>query len=208
MKFDKKNLKKFLIILTLIMFVVTIYKISSTYALLQSQTESVISKEIGKWNIKINENDITNGLSQEIVIDNFKMVTNSNVKDGKIAPGTSGTLDLILDPVDTDVSVRFDVSFNKISQAEQIKLISIEKVDGNTNLIKTAESTYSGVMGLSEITNKTAAVTIRIEIGWENDEANNEIDTKIGTAQTLDLEIPIEINVCQYLGEEIIEFNG
>ena len=207
MKINKKVLKKCLIIITMLAFSFTLYKVSTTYALLQSETKSQIKQEIGKWNIKINESDITNGLSQEVVIDNFSMDENANVKSGKIAPGVSGSLELVLDPVDTDVAVRFDVSIDEVEE-QQIELVSIEKIDGPGTIVKTAVNTYSGIMNLSEITNQTAKTTIKIVVRWENNEANNESDTKIGTSTGYKLKVPIKINVSQYLGETLEEYNG
>ena len=206
MKIDKKVLKKFLIILTMLAFCFTLYQISTTYALLQSETNSSIVQEIGKWNIKLNESDITNGLSQEVVIDNFSVDENVNVKSGKIAPGVTGSLEIVLDPVDTQVAVRFDVSFESIED-EQIELVSIEKIDGTSEIVKTGANTYSGIMNLSEITNKTAKTTIKIVIKWENNEDNNESDTIIGTSIGYKLKVPIKVNVSQYLGETLEEYN-
>ena len=205
MKLNKKIFKKFLIILTMLMFSFTMYKISQTCALLESATQSKVTKEIGKWNIKLNEEDITNGLTQDIVINNFLMSENENVKDGKIAPGVSGSLELTLDPQDTEVSVRYDISLGDIDK-EQIKLNSVELIEGTGALVKTAEGTYSGIMNLSEITNKTAKTTIKLSVLWENDENNNVSDTVIGTQKGYNLEIPITINVSQYLGEKLDEY--
>lgn len=207
MKFNNKFLKKFLIILTMITISFTMYRIIITYSLLQSKTNSNIVHEIGKWNIKLNETDITNGLTQEVVIDNFSIDRNANVKEGKIAPGVSGNLELTLDPVNTQVAVRFDISIEEVAE-QQVKLVSIEKIDGVGELIKTDENTYSGIMNLSEITNQTAKATIKIVILWENDEANNESDTLIGTSKGYSLKVPIKVKVSQYLGENLEEYNG
>lgn len=207
MKFNNKFLKKFLIILTMITISFTMYRIIITYSLLQSKTNSNIVHEIGKWNIKLNETDITNGLTQEVVIDNFSIDRNANVKEGKIAPGVSGNLELTLDPVNTQVAVRFDISIEDVAE-QQVKLVSIEKIDGVGELIKTDENTYSGIMNLSEITNQTAKATIKIVILWENDEANNESDTLIGTSKGYSLKVPIKVKVSQYLGENLEEYNG
>lgn len=207
MRINKKFLKKILIILTMLAFIFTLYKIGTTYALLQSETNSSIVQEIGKWNIKLNESDITNGLSQEVVIDNFSMDENANVKSGKIAPGVSGSLEIVLDPVDTQVAVRFDVSFESIEE-EQIELVSIEQIDGTSEVVRTGENTYSGIMNLSEINNKTAKTTIKIVIKWENNEENNVSDTVIGTSTGYKLKVPIKVNVSQYLGETLEEYNG
>ena len=53
MKANNK-IKVLLMRLTLIMLVITIYVISTTYALFQSQIKGSVVKNVGKWSIKIN----------------------------------------------------------------------------------------------------------------------------------------------------------
>lgn len=207
MKFDKKILKKSLIILTIIMICVTIHRIVQTYALLETNKTGQIQQKIAKWNIELNETDITNGLSEDIIIDNFQLSQNSNVLAGKIAPGINGSVDLSLDPKDTDVSIRYDLTLAELEE-QPIKISSIEIVEGTGTLIQTGENTYTGLMNLNKIKNGNAGVTVRINVYWENDESNNDRDTLIGTQYGLKLRVPIKVSVKQYLGETIEEYTG
>lgn len=205
MKFDKRLLKKALAIITTLMFIVSLYQIHSTYSLLQSEVIGNVEHKIAKWNIELNNTDITNGTSQEIIIRDFTFVVDSNVKEGKIAPGVYGMIDLTIDPKDTDVSVRYDITLGDI-QDLPISINDIEIVDGNGTLIKTDKDTYTGIMKLDKIKNNTAKVTVRITVAWENREENNEKDTEIGTQSGYTLDIPINVKAVQYLGEQITEY--
>ena len=207
MKFDKKILKKSLIILTIIMICVTIHRIVQTYALLETNKTGQIQQKIAKWNIELNETDITNGLSEDIIIDNFQLSQNNNVLAGKIAPGINGSVDLSLDPKDTDVSIRYDLTLAELEE-QPIKISSIEIVEGTGTLIQTGENTYTGLMNLNKIKSGNAGVTVRINVYWENDESNNDRDTLIGTQYGLKLRVPIKVSVKQYLGETIEEYTG
>ena len=62
-----------------------------------------------------------------------------------------------------------------------ISIENIEIIEGNGQLFNTSENTYTGIMSLENINNKTAKVKIRITVLWENNEENNERDTLIGT---------------------------
>ena len=205
MKFDKKILKKSLIILTIIMICVTIHKIVQTYALFETNKSGQIEQAIAKWNIELNETDITNGLTEDIIIDNFQLSQNNNVLAGKNAPGISGAVELTLNPKDTDVSIRYDLTLEDLGE-QPIKISSIEMIEGTGTLIRTGENTYTGLMNLDKIKNGTANVTVRINVYWENDESNNARDTLIGTQYGLKLRVPINVSVKQYLGENIEEY--
>lgn len=204
---NKKNIKKLFIILTLVFLIITIYKIVETYSLFQSESDATVELPIAKWNIELNETDITNGLSEEIIINDFSVVEDANVKEGKIAPGMYGMVDLTLDPIDTDVSVKYEITLGDIGD-QPIRLQSVQLVSGNSTLIRTDEDKYTGIMNLQNIKNNTATVTIRITVLWENDENNNETDTLIGTELGHTLDIPISVDVIQYLGEEIVPYVG
>ena len=79
-----------------------------------------------------------------------------------------------------------------------------ECVSGDT-LIKTGENTYTNVLTLNDI--KTGIKNnIRVNFSWNNIETNNIEDSKLGLIYNNKIEIPVEIEVLQYLGEEIKEY--
>lgn len=205
MKANNK-IKVLLMRLTLIMLVITIYVISTTYALFQSQIKGSVVKNVGKWSIKINGADVLKGTSEEFNMQQFVVDENENTKPGKMAPGTTGLFELSIDPTDTQISVRYDISIvlDEITN-DKVQLISVEK-DSTNNIVKTAENTYTGIIPLEEI-EKGAIDLVKIKFYWENDEQNNMVDSEIGTIINSKIQIPVKVNITQYLGEEITAFS-
>ena len=205
MKANNK-IKVLLMRLTLIMLVITIYVISTTYALFQSQIKGSVVKNVGKWSIKINGADVLKGTSEEFNMQQFVVDENENTKPGKMAPGTTGLFELSIDPTDTQISVRYDISIvlDEITN-DKVQLISVEK-DSTNNIVKTAENTYTGIIPLEEI-EKGAIDLVKIKFCWENDERNNMVDSEIGTIINSKIQIPVKVNITQYLGEEITAFS-
>ena len=88
---------------------------------------------------------------------------------------------------------------------KEIRISAIKETEQNNELIKTDESTYVGIMPLSQI--KAGKVNnIQVTLTWNNAETNNEKDTIIGTSNNTNVSIPIEVTASQYLGEKIIPF--
>ena len=198
-----KNFKKVLFLLMMSVFILLIYKIIDTYAVFHSEIEANVQLENGVWNITVNGTNITTGTNTEFVIDQIETTENSHVKPGKLAPGLSGSFEIAINPVDTNVSVRYDIILNQEELGEtNLKIKSIEEIAQNYQLIKTAENTYTGVIPLSEINNGINH-RIKMEVEWVDENLNNEGDTSIGTDTAHKLQIPITVHAIQYLGEEI-----
>ena len=200
-----KNIKKVFILLMMSVFILLIYKVIDIYAVFHSEVEANVQLEQGVWNIIINGTDITTGTKTEFVIDQISTTENSHVKPGKLAPGLSGSFEILINPENTNVSVRYDITLNQDEIGKSnLKIKSIEETVQNYQLIKTAENTYTGIMLLDDI-NKGINHKIKMEIEWVADEEiSNEADTILGTDVSHKLQIPITVHAIQYLGEEII----
>lgn len=177
--------------------------IVDTYGLFESNRIDTAMSDIAKWKISVNELNIMENTS--FVVDSIVLDSNTSVKEGKIAPGGSGYFDILIDGKDTDVSFRYDVTFD-FSNLDISKLI-IEKIEevNYGMLIKTGENTYTNVITLSDI-KKGITNLIRVYVKWENAETANEEDSVIGLDSEYSLNIPVNITFTQYLGEDIIEY--
>lgn len=196
------NRKIFLILVFSLATLYTVYNIYDTYALLE--TDEIVSNDIktAKWNIKINDTLLGNTTS--FVVDGIKIEENDYTKENKLAPGTSGYFDILIDPTDTDVSIKYAISFDFSNVPEGIDVLGVSETSGDT-LIKTGENTYTNVLTLNDI--KTGIKNnIRVNFSWNNIETNNIEDSKLGLIYNNKIEIPVEIEVLQYLGEEIKEY--
>ena len=87
---------------------------------------------------------------------------------------------------------------------EKIRISDIRELGGN-ELIRTGENSYTGIMEYKDIL-KGSNDYIRVSFEWINDDTNNSNDMESMLESKLG--IPVLINVKQYLGEDIISYNG
>lgn len=199
-----KNLIKILFLLIVCIVILLIYKIIDIYALFHSEMNGNVKLENGIWNITVNGKDITKGVNNEFVIDQINTTQNDYVKPGKLAPGLSGSFELAINPEETNVSIRYDITLNQEELGgSNLSIKSIQETEKGYELIKTAENTYTGIISLDDIKNG-AIHKIKMEVEWLDDGLNNENDTELGKDATHQLQIPIIFHAIQYLGEEIV----
>ena len=178
--------------------------IGYTRSRLVANIDGTVNATLAKWNITINNTVITQTITDAISLGDIEW-TNSHANPNKVAPGSTGVVDLVIDPQDTQVSFRFDITFTDHTQDNEI-LLTITNMSANgVNLIRTGERTYTGIFALSEIEAGTTK-TITINIAWLNDEANNEHDTNVGTEVESGKLIGIKFVAKQYKGETINEY--
>lgn len=195
--------KTILIILVIITLIIAILTIVFTYAVFESEISGDVMVDKATWRILINNTDISNGTNKEFVIDKINVVGSNHTQAGKIAPGDSGNFNILIDPENTDVSIRYDVSldFSNLENTK-LKVESIEETEAGKTLIKTGENTYTGTILLSEI-KQGIKNNITVTLKWEQDETTDEEDTQIGSIENNKIQIPVNVKVTQYLGEEI-----
>lgn len=190
---------KIIYILCAIMIFVSIYMITDTYGLFESNKTKVVDSQIAKWNILINETNINK--TESFLINTFKTNDTSTVESGKIAPGVTGYFDIAIDPSDTEVSFRYDLTFDFSSLSNSFTIESIEETNGYS-IVRTDEFTYSNIITLTDIKNGIKN-NIRVHIKWQNNEENNATDTVIGMNPDYSIEIPVTITTTQYFNETL-----
>ncbi len=201
-------MKKRFYILSAIFAVLVIIEIVYAFSLLESETTRVVQNELGRWTILVNETDIT-GSVVDFQIDNIHYDSATNVKSGKIAPGLGGYFDISIDPTNTEVAVRYDITYDcSLIEATEtsISISSVTELSGKS-LVRTGEYTYSGILSLSEINSDTVD-TIRTNIMWEDVEQNGEKDYEVGKEEDAKIEIPVTVKLTQYTGEQLSEYTG
>ena len=191
-------------ILFIIAFCLTAYIIIDTFALFESNFNESTNVAIGKWTIKLNNNDITNGTTVEFPIENFTTNENNHTTSGYFGPGSSGYFDVVLDPGDTDVSIRYDITLD-IAEDLPGNISYYLSVDGNS-MTRTGEFTYSGVLDIEDIDDGVTP-TLRINIAWNDIGSYNESDTNLGIVYNNNITIPVIVHVIQYLGEPILPYD-
>ncbi len=195
--------KKKLILLSLLT-IFTFFLLVSTYGIFESNIFRDVDIDIAKWEVEINGSKLSES-QKTFSIDDIIWTSNGSVLEGKIAPGVEGYFDILIDPKRTDVAIRYDVTYD-MTMIEELSFLTITKIEelGSNELVLTNENTYTGIIDLEDISSKQSHV-IRTHIKWEDKEENNYKDYEIGTTIET-FEIPISINVSQYLGEELEEY--
>lgn len=201
----KSRIKIILYLLVVIAFVFIFFTLAGSYALFESEVNGDTDLDISDWVIRLSNKLITTGSTQTIVVNNFTYESSENVKSGKIAPGSSGYFDLVLDATACDVAVKYDISFdfNEMDYADNIDFIVSEI--GGSSVVKTGPSTYSGIVSLDSI-NANEVTTLRVDVLWDDLEIYNESDTELGTTAGSKLAIPLSVKAVQHLGEELVPY--
>lgn|SRR5574344_921249 len=196
-------MKKFLFVIAFLFLCFTFYGIGKTYGLFESNIEVPTKIALAKWQFKVN--NYTLGETNNFNIDQIYWEDNSYVKENKAAPDNKGYFDILIDPTGTEVSVRYDITFDfSLIENKNFNVTSVTTTDGTT-LIRTGENTYSNVFLLSDIQNNKTN-TIRVNIVWTNSEDNNDADSILGLDKEATISIPISILFTQYLDEELNEY--
>ena len=193
------NMKRVLLLISLLMLFFTIYLTMDTYALFESNKNYDVSSDIAKFVIKVNGSEAK---TEEFVVDSIAYYENEYVIENKIAPLVDGYFDIVIDAEEVEVSLRYDIEFDFSSLSIQgLVISSITELGGNT-LVLTDKDTYSGVITLADMDSSTVN-TVRVSISWQNDEANNEVDSSWGMVADKVISIPVNVKLTQYLGEEL-----
>lgn len=193
------NMKRVLLLISLLMLFFTIYLTMDTYALFESNKNYDVSSDIAKFVIKVNGSEAK---TEEFVVDSIAYYENEYVIDNKIAPLVDGYFDIVVDAEDVEVSLRYDIEFDFSSLSiPGLVISSITELGGNT-LVLTDKDTYSGVITLADMDSSTVN-TVRVSISWQNDEANNEVDSSWGMVADKVISIPVNVKLTQYLGEKL-----
>lgn len=194
-----KTKKKVLILLTLILVVILIIEIIRIYAVFYSEATGNIEIKNANWQIYVNDVDITKEQVNEFTVDDINIDEKEGVKDGKLAPGVSGDFSITINPQNTDVSVEYDIEFQADEmENKQIKIISVEEVNGQNTFEQTGENKYTGKILLADIKNGVTN-TIKVKLKWEDDGTNDELDSEYGSISNSKINLPVKVTVRQYL---------
>lgn len=101
-------LKKVKFILVFISLSICLGLMSTTYSRYVAAANGNVDTLFARWQILINENDITNGTSSTISFQP-EIDANNNVANEKIAPSSTGHFDIEIDPTNVDVSFKYDI---------------------------------------------------------------------------------------------------
>lgn len=102
-------LKKVRFILAFISLSVCLCFMSSTYSRYVADTTGNIDALLAKWQILVNNNDVTTNSSSAITFVPT-IIENDNIAANVIAPSSKGYFDIAVDPTNVDVSFKYSIT--------------------------------------------------------------------------------------------------
>lgn len=179
------NKIKILVIMISISF--SLSMMSNTYSRYIASTTNSIETPFAKWQIMINNEDITSNNEASITF-NPIIEKNENVKENTIAPSSKGYFDINIDPTNVDVSFSYKINLNIENDnmpdllITKYAILDENYIEGDElNLINLDNNEISNSMIYNNSTfNK---YTIRVFFEWyegENELMNDQDDTNIG----------------------------
>lgn len=180
---------------------------SSTYSRYIVDATGNVEALFAKWQILVNENDITNGLDSSI---DFEPVIDENdyVASNVLAPSSTGYFDIDIDPSNVELSFKYTIDIT--IEDENIPDLIITKysiipdsyIEGDPiDVINLAEGTITNDLTFDkEIESfQFEPFTIRVYFEWYDGEGelmNDEYDSLIGElAATEDYTFEIKANI-------------
>lgn len=207
-------MKKTWILIGILMLTITICIVAGSYAKYSSSASAHTETPAGAWIVKVNNTDISaENVITNFTISNLSYPNSQYVAQNKIAPGSNGYFDIVIDPTGCSTAIQYDVTLDtsELSLINSIRLESaaliVNGVEDVTGIVRTGENTYSGIIDLDDVKDETTS-TVRFYIRWEDDGTgvNDNTDTAIGLTQNISAEIPVQVVVSQYRGETLEEY--
>ena len=202
-----KNRKKSIIQIVVVMVLVlgSLYYLYSkgTYTACETLTNGKITPNMAKWNISVDGFKVTSSDVQTIGLSNITW-NSSNAVNGKALPGSTGTAKAIIDPMDTDVAIKytFEIVDKNVDDTKFLKVTNIN--DNGNNLIRVGENVYTGIFSLDDI-KKQAKKELTFDVEWplgeDIDPTSEEVNSSINF-------LVINFSVEQYKGEAIVPYSG
>lgn len=183
--------KSFLLMGLLVMFGLTFYFVSGTYAKYTAQLSGNGTATVAKWNFDTDNSISTLSINLDGTVDASTLVAN------RIAPGTSGSFGINLKNTNSEVGANFTVSLGTITNVPAN--LKFYKDNTYTTQITPGSSTITGQLAAGDST----GVTVNIYWRWQYETGtgsaiatNDAADTTDGKAAK-SLTIPVTVSAVQ-----------
>ncbi|MBR1817572.1 MAG: hypothetical protein IJ772_01860 [Bacilli bacterium] len=183
-------MKKYIALIAMVFLAIVIILITDTYALFETNATGEKGIEIGAWNIKINDTDIS--LAKTLNITDFKYSDTPHTEDNYFAPGRDLSFPIHIDASNTEVSIEYAIDIDD-SVLEEHPNIQFKFSDEDENREITSNH-IEGVLLLNEQREKN----LKIILDWNDITQYDEEDTSLIGHE---FDFTIHANFKQYIGE-------
>lgn len=170
--------KKIKILLLIFSLSLTLSYMSNTYSRYVADATGNVNVLFAKWQILVNDNDITNGTTSSIAI-TPEVDENPHVASGTIAPSSKGHFDIIINPENVGVSFEYDITLDVLNDnmpdlmITKYSILPKGYIEGDqVDVTPITNNVITETKDLVE--NKHETFTIRVYFEWFEGEENNE----------------------------------
>lgn len=185
----EKNKTMKMILITLLIAMIALVLVSGTYAKYTSSASGSDTARVAKWSFNVGENDIV--AKDTFTFDLFKTITDTDGKtetdvvsanaDKVIAPGTSGSFDLVLENK-SETSAKYGITYTVTNTASIPVQFSVNGKDWTDNLANVVESDTDTKLAAN---NGTKTITIQWKWVYDGDDTTDVNLGKVGTAKLI-----------------------
>lgn len=158
---------KVIVILAILTALIVSFIGGQSYSKYISQVKGEGTAEVATWSFKVNGTD-----EQIQTINLASTVNNETLIDNKIAPGTNGSFNIVVDCSGSDVGINYDIKFtNETNKPENLKF-TYENVQYNS--ITELQNALTGTINSND-ENKVKTLNIKWNWNYETGSTETEI---------------------------------
>ncbi len=182
---------KFKILMVISSLAFTLSLMSNTYSRYVADVDGDIELLFAKWQILVNDSDITNNTTTSINITPV-MEENINVADNTIAPSSKGYFDIEVDPSNVGVSFNYNITLDVVNEnlpdliISKYAILDSDYIEGDQ--ITTTTILNNIINGTVDYTDTLEPFKIRVYFEWyegADEVMDDTTDTNIGYEATL-----------------------
>lgn len=159
--------KKIILIIAILSCLVLSFIGGQSYSKYVSEVRGDGMAEVATWSFKVN------GQKEQVqTIQLSSTCNNSTLVNNKIAPGTSGSFNIIVDGTGSDVGIQYDIKFTNESTKPTNLKFTYDNQEYNS--ITELENNLSGIINAND-ENKVKTLTINWQWNYETGSNESEI---------------------------------
>ena len=194
-----KNGKRSVLVVTLLIFCFMYLVVRGIQAAYESTITGRVSNTLADWSIKVNNQEITNSSLESISL-TYTVNDLTNVRSGKVAPGSNLSYPIQIDASGSEVAVKltFTVTDKTVDPDKYLTLTSVSSSD--LSVIRVGANAYCVVIPKTSL---SGVKTISMNFSWVDDGSLVEYSDEIDSDNFME----INLNAIQYVGETITPYN-
>ena len=192
--------KRSILVVTLLIFCFIYLVVRGIQAAYESTISGRARNDLADWSVKVNNQEITSASTEGIPL-TYTVTDLTNVRSGKVAPGTSLSYPIQIDASGSEVAIKltFTVTDKSVDPDKFLTLTSVSSSD--LTVIRISENSYSVVIPKASL---NGVKTVTMNFTWVDAGELVEYDEDAES----DNFVEIDLNAIQYSGETITPYSG